>query len=98
MKTDKDSTNPGEEPPENTGRNEDAVRHTQEPDPLENLAQYCDEQDGQSNNDLSLMRTTSGRTERLDNTLCPTDLLGHNMTFEEESNWISNFDSRFKWN
>ena len=48
--------------------------------------------------DPSLLGTASGKLERLDNTLRPTDRLSRNMTLEEASKWLKNFDSYLNWN
>ena len=48
--------------------------------------------------DASLLGTTSGKLDRLDNTLRPTDRLSRTMTLEESSKWLKNFDSYLNWN
>jgi hypothetical protein len=48
--------------------------------------------------DSSLLGTASGKLERLDNTLRPTDRLSRTMTLEEASKWLKNFDSYLTWN
>ena len=51
-----------------------------------------------SPNSSGLSGTTPGKTERLENTLLPTDHLNHDMTLEQATTWISKFDSWFEWN
>ena len=56
------------------------------------------EANSSNSTDTSLLGTASGKLDRLDNTLRPTHRLNKNMTLEEASKWLKNFDRYLNWN
>ena len=48
-------------------------------------------------NNTPLARTT-GKHDRLDNTLCPAERLSRTMSLKEATKWLKNFESYMNWN
>ena len=107
VEIDEDSKNLEEKPLARTGREKDAIRHTQKHGHPPSLVHYHNGQNGRSG-DYSLQtrkdpKTTEHRDNapcliNLDNTLRLINNLNHNMTLEEATKSVGNFDCWFEWN